>query len=304
MTEFYTESLSPEQINAAFIDKIEQGMVKEAQEAGTTYIRQRMYEEGCLRRYVPPKLITPAELDPEVDTDKPSIVVEKEPNATLATFVPYRGTSDHRYFDGQRYRIPFGKIESDRLTKNKFELMTSRMDIMTWLKQNQVYAYQKEEDGKFFELLAAIITAAAGDQNTTAGESDSFIDAFNLGLKGLTASKLPCGCVMMHKNTYIDSSSLKVEDIGIAPQEKRFRDGVEGEETFRGHKVITTMDSDLIAEGDMWFLAQPDYFLKNYTLQDATLFLKSEADMITFHTYGAPGVGIGNTKGVFKVALA
>jgi hypothetical protein len=303
MTEFYSEQMSPEQINTAFIDKLDRGLIKEAEEAGSTYIRQRMYEEGLLRRMHAPKLISASELDPEENTDKPSILVEIEPDATKATFVPYKGTADHRYFDGKRYRLYFGKIESDRLTKSKFELMTSRMDIMTWLQKNQVYSTQFEEDGRFLQLCEKIITDSGTEQTTEAGAQDTFIDAFNIGLKGLVSYKLPCGCVMMNKNTYIDSSKLKVEDIGVSPQEKRFSNGVEGEETFRGMKVITTMDSALIPEDVLWFFAQPDYLFKHYTLQDATLYLKTEADMITFHTYSAPGVGIGNTRGIFKVTL-
>ena len=54
----------------------------------------------------------------------------------------------------------------------------------------------------------------------------------------------------------------------------------------------------------MFFFAPQEYFCKFYLLQDATLFMKNEASMITFHTYEAPGFGIGNTKGVVKVTLA
>jgi hypothetical protein len=39
----------------------------------------------------------------------------------------------------------------------------------------------------------------------------------------------------------------------------------------------------------------PQNFLGNFfLLQDATLFIKQEADMIEFFTYEAPGIGIGN----------
>ena len=31
--------------------------------------------------------------------------------------------------------------------------------------------------------------------------------------------------------------------------------------------------------------------------------MKTEADLIHFHTYEAPGLGIGNTKGVVKITL-
>ena len=118
----------------------------------------------------------------------------------------------------------------------------------------------------------------------------------------MTSLKLPVGKVLMHKNTYMDSLKLKTDEIGFNPQEKRFSEGVDGEDSFLGYNVVTTM-KDEVAEGDMYFFAPQEYFCKFYLLQDATLFLKNEADMIEFYTYEAPGFGIGNTNGVLKVTL-
>jgi hypothetical protein len=39
------------------------------------------------------------------------------------------------------------------------------------------------------------------------------------------------------------------------------------------------------------------YLGQFYTLQDATVFLKAEQDMIEFQTYEAVGAGIGNVNG-------
>lgn len=298
-----TPEVSIDLINQGFLHKLDSGMQKEAEEASTAYIRQKLYEDGILRRLFDARTVTADELDPEVDSDKPSILCEIEPDATSATFIPFKGTGDRKYFTGKRFRIPFGMVEAERMSKSKYELMTIRMSIMDWLKENQVKAVQQQEDEMLIETCNSIVAANAAVQNLTAASNLTFKEAFTVGLKALTALRLPVGQVLMHKNTYLDSLSLKVEDIGHTPQEERFRRGVEGENSFLGHKVVTTIKDDLVAENEMFFFAPQEYFCKFYLLQDATLFMKNEASMITFHTYEAPGFGIGNTKGVVKVTL-
>jgi hypothetical protein len=300
---YETPEISAEILNAAFVNKIESGLHKEAEEAGTAYIRQQLYEEGVLRRLFPPDTITPDELDPSLTDDKPRKILEIEPDAPSATFVAFKGTGPRAYFNGRRFAVPFGKVESDRMSKSKFELMTSKMDIMAWLKENQVKQVQNAEDGQFMATVEGIITDNIAAQATIAGAGDNFKQAFTLGLKGLTSLRLPVGKVLMHKNTYFDSLDLTVEDIGYKLQDKRIGDGVEGEESFMGYPVITTLKTDICPEDVMYFFAPKEYFCSNMLLQDATLYLKVEADMYTFHTYEAPGMGIGNTLGVFRVTI-
>lgn len=300
---YETPQVSAELVNAAFLQKLDSGMLKEAQEAGSAYIRQKLYEEGILRRLFEPRPLTADELDPEENNDKPSILCEIEPDAPSATFIPFKGTGDRRYFHGKRFRIPFGKIEAPRESKSKFELMTIRMDIMAWLKENQVKQVQQEEDSHFLATINDIIAQAGGTQGITADPADSFKDAFVRGLKGMTSLRLPVGKVLMNKNTYFDSTKLKTDEIGYKPQEDRFSRGIEGEDSFLGYPVITTIKDDLVPENKIFFFAPEEYFCKFYNLQDATLFIKNEADMISFHTYEAPGFGIGNTRGVFEVNL-
>lgn len=302
---YETLNVSAEILNTAFTDKVFSGQIKEAQEAGSLYIRQKLYEEGILRRLFEPRTLTADDLDPELDNDRPSIICEKEPDASSATFVPFKGTGERRYFEGHRFRVPFGKVEAERMHKSKFELMTIRMPITDWLKENQVKALQEEEDALFIAALNDIVARNAAAQSATVSlATNNFKEAFTVGMKGLTSLRLPHGKVLMHKNTYTDSLKLKTDDIGFKPQEDRFSRGVDGEDTFLGLPVVTTIKDNLVAENELYFFAPQEYFIKFMLLQDATLFLKTEADMVEFHSYEAPGVGIGNTRAVFKVVIS
>lgn len=299
-----TTNVNIELMNRSFCDKVFHGQIKEAMENSSLYIRQKLYEDGILRRLFESRTVVADELDPEMDSDNPSIIVEIEPEAPSATFVPFPGTGDRNYFNGKRFRVPFGKIESNRESKSKFELMAIRMPITEWLKEHQVKMIQESEDQHFIDSVNDIIDRNPAQQSATVSmTANTFKDAFTEGWKMLTRLRLPQGKVLMHKNTYIDSLKLKTDDIGFAPQEQRFSRGLEGEDSFMGSPVVTTIKDNLVKENELYFFTQPDYFIKFFFLQDATLFLKTEADMIHFHTYEAPGMGIGNTNGVVKVTL-
>ena len=70
-----TPTYSAEIVNTAFFDKLDNGQVKEAMEASTAYIRQKLYEEGVLRRLFAPQTITADELDPQLENDQPSVKI-------------------------------------------------------------------------------------------------------------------------------------------------------------------------------------------------------------------------------------
>ena len=131
-----TTNVNIELMNRSFCDKVFCGQIKEAMENSSLYIRQKLYEDGILRRLFESCTVVSDELDPEMDSDNPSIIVEIEPEAPSATFVPFPGTGDRSYFYGKRFRVPFGKIESKRESKSKFELMAIRMPITEWLKEH------------------------------------------------------------------------------------------------------------------------------------------------------------------------
>jgi hypothetical protein len=307
MPDFETPQVSTELLNTVFIDRVFGGQVKEAQENASQYIRLKLYEDGILRRLFPFRTVPADELDPELDNDIPSIICEKEPSATTATFVPFKGTGDRRYFNGVRFRVPFGKVESERISKSRFELMTIKMAITDWLKENQVKAIQQEEDELFIDTCKDIVTKNAAAQDFTYSlASGDFKEAFLLGPKALTSLRLPVkdSIALMHKNTYLDSLKLKLDAVGFKGMDNRWDSGVEDEDSFfLGYKVVTTIKDDLVPEGVIWFFTSQEYFCKSYLLQDATLFLEVRADMLHFHTYEAPGFGVRDTHGVVRITL-
>jgi hypothetical protein len=58
--------------------------------------------------------------------------------------------------------------------------------------------------------------------------------------------------------------------------------------------VIRTAKSHIYSDTRAYLFSPQDYLGNFYLLQDATLFIKQEAEIIQFRVYSAPGIGIGN----------
>lgn len=87
MANYNTETVNVQFLNQSLIDKIDQGLTKEAGVAMSAFVRQRLREDGFTRKILQPTYVTAAELDRQV-TEEPTIIVEKEPESVAAT-VPF-----------------------------------------------------------------------------------------------------------------------------------------------------------------------------------------------------------------------
>jgi len=322
--------ISAQYINSNFVRKIEDGRIKEAEAAGSTFLRKRMREDSVARKILTPVTLTEDELDRALDTDQPQKIVEKEPDST-ATYVPFKGSGELSWFYGPRYAVRFGKVESQKFTKSKFELMTYRNDIRKILSDNSVKDMASEEDKKFMSTLRAGIAKDAGSiANQQIYATVGFTTAaFKAMFQRLVIAKKPIGKMLMSKHMFYNALTLPASEIGFNASTRQYDQGVEGKDNLWGVPAITTIkcqdasintagtgdlaNYDLLGNGltgenilyrNEVFLFAPENWLGNFfLLQDATLFIKQEADLIQFWSYSAPGIGIGQTDAVIRLVI-
>jgi len=293
-----TPQLSAQFINQGFVRKIEEGRIKEAQDEATAFIRSKMRQTSFAREILPPVVLADDEIDRDEYTDLPKKIVEKEPESE-ATFVTFKGTGKRRWFSGPRYSVYFGKVESDRFVKSKFELMTYQNDIRKILTDNSVKDMADQEDMKFMETCKAIATGGQHLSPGTGFTAANFVAAFQY----LQGQKIPIGKILMTKSLYYKALELTYSAVGSDILARHYDGGIETEEKLWGIPVVTTIKNDIIDANDFWVFAPQEYLGNFFLLQDATLFIKQEADLIEFWSYSAPGIGIGNTKGVVRTTL-
>lgn len=300
-----TEQVSAQFINANFVRKLEAGHVKEAQDEGGAFIRQKVREESFARKIIEPVMLADDQIDRDENTDQPKKIVEKEPDS-VATFVPFNGTAPRTWFKGKRFSVYFGKTESNRFTKNKFELMTYQNDIRKILSDNSVKDMSDQEDQKFLNTINDILAIAIATQVTSGVSFGSGI--FKQGFQALQRRKQAVGKILMTKALYYEAIDLPATVIGNDVASSHYKDGIEDEERLFGHQVITTNKDQIVDDAtgnrrSAYIFSPQEYLGVFYLLQDATLYIKQEADIIEFWSYAALGIGIGNTQAVQRLDL-
>jgi len=301
MSNYAMETASVKFLNQAFLDKIDGGLEKEASAAMTAFVRQKLREDGFTRKILTPQLLTSSDLDRGLD-DQPRKIVEKEPDS-IAADLPLSGRAELRYFKTDRYEVTFSKISSRTFQKSKYELATYATDIRQVLQDNSVKDLQFTEDSNFIAGLKTIAAAQHGgivDANAGFGIK-SLMEMVN----ELVKVKQKPAKILMPWNLYLKLYSRPSSVVGSITANEHFN-GQDMRQAF-GFEIIPTnkldlMSSNGIIQGDMIAIFAPESYLGQfYSLQEPTVFLKTEQDMIEFTTYESVGVGIGNTNG-FRLA--
>lgn len=294
-----TQRVSSQDVNSSFLEKLASGDTKSASNVGTTFIRKKMRESSFTREIIPPILLTDDEIDRDERTDLPKKIVEMEPDS-VATFVPFHGTGRRSWFSGPRYAVYIGKIESQHFMKSKFELMTYENDIRKILSDNSVKDMADQEDLRFYETLNAITTQRPGQVLATTGG----LTAANVvsGVQLLVQNKIPMGKLLMTESLYMDALKLPATSIGDQAASEQYHEG-HNKKTLWGYEVVTTIKNDILPDNEMFVFGPSNYLGNFFMVQDATLYIKQEADMLEFWSYEALGIGIGNSSAVIKVTF-
>lgn len=287
------------------IELFESGLTKKAQDILTDYVRVRNRERGFLPQIIPPIQVTNADLDRQVDTDKPVMIVEYEPESPPATSVPFVSTPLTRYIKGKRFRVMFQRILTPKFTKDVDELRTYKnIDIRQVLSDNSLKDMQKEIDGKFIATTEFLLGGVAGATNPDTGiiqwkaiaggiTRDTFIDALNI-MPETTATFTP-STVLMNLITVREFEKWGRDEAGGDTSEQIALKGW-GEKNWFGTRILVTIKKDLVPNNRMYFFAQPDVVGKHAVLTDTTMYVKTEGFMIEFFAYINCGATIANSS--------
>jgi hypothetical protein len=279
-------------VNSNFVKKIEEGRTKEAQDEGSAFIRMKVRQESFAREIIHPILLEDDQIDRDENSDQPKKIVEKEPDS-VATFVTFQGTGRRTWFRGLRFAVKFGKTESQRFTKNKWELMTYQNDIRKILSDNSVKDMADQEDTHFIGTIDDLIALNLATQMTTATGFNSA--SFKKAFQAMVRRRQPIGKMLMTKELYYEALDLPATSVGNTVASRHYDEGIEDEDVLWGLPVVSTMKSDVLNPKKAYVFAPEEFLGCFFLLQDATLYIKHEADIIEFWSYAAPGIGIGNT---------
>jgi hypothetical protein len=287
--------------NNMFISKLDtnEGLEKAAQ-AGGAFVRERLREVSFARSIVPPEHLTKADCQRSVNHDTLVKINDIEPQSSAAA-VNFRGKAYERYIEGDRYEIPFFKVESEKFVKNEAELLAYDYPVTKVIEENSVKDLQKIEDGKFIEFTDAVI-AANGKNIIPAASGPATSENLVKLFKALDTDELAVGCILMHKADWDDFMTQDGAVIGSPLASEILVNGYTYN-TMLGHKLVVTIKSSIVTPGDIYIFTDPKYLGNFYILNDTKFYIEKRGDMVSWQTWEYIGMGYGNLRACAKMTL-
>jgi len=287
--------------NNLFISKLDtaEGLEKAAQ-AGGAFVRERLREVSFARAILPPEYVTKADCQRSVHHDTLVKICDIEPQSSAAA-VNFRGKTHEQYIEGDRYEIPFFKIESDKFRKNEAELLAYDYPVTKVIEENSVKDIQKVEDSKFIEFSDAVI-AANGKNVLPAAAGPATSENLVKLFKALDTDELSVGTILMNKADWLDFMTQEGAIIGSPLASEIIVNGYKYN-TILGHKLVVTIKSSIVAPGTIYIFTDPMYLGNFYILNDTKFYIEKRGDMVSWQTWEYVGMGFGNLRACAKMEL-
>lgn len=304
------------QLNQAVISGLtsdDAALYKHAQNGVNDYLRLRAREDGYTRRIQPPIPVTPADLDRQVDTVKPVIVKDMEPDTPPAYSVPFGNTPLNHYIDAPRYRVMFDRIMSHRYIADVANLLTFDMDIRAIFNDLMLKDILAEEDRKY----QVVVDTVVGPQNDPLASTNARVaeveaqgnitvgalDRTSLAhaMKGLASTNrhLNPAIGLINNITIWDIVALDRTEIGGDLSEDMFRNGFT-ERQIMGLRWFVTIKTDLIPTNVVYYFTSPQALGDFYTFEDVTCSTKHENFLFEMFCYEMIGATLKNAAGVCR----
>jgi hypothetical protein len=265
--------------------------------AGASYIRERLRETAVSRKILPPEQVTKADCQRSVDHEGLVKIVDIEPQSS-AMALNFRAEPDGRFISAPRFELPFFTISSERFQKTEQELQSYEMPITKVIEQNSVKDIQAIEDARFIQAARLATTGTqkilADNQVGITGKPD-LVELFDQ----LDDDRLAVGTIVMTKSQFNKWVQLDNTEIGDVLASEVAKDGYRYN-TILGHKLVTTIKTDIFSPREMWVFSEPDFLGKFYILNNTKFYVDKRANMIEWQAWEDIAVGFGNVRSMAR----
>ena len=332
---------SSEMVNSGFIERLEtEGPTKTAA-ASLNYIKDRLRESSFTDMIVPNERVVRGDLQRSTEHDTMVKIIDIEPGSR-AMAINFRGQPTAQYIQGKRYAISFYTISSLKFEIVEQELMAYEMPITRIIEENSLKDMVEIKDREFLNHVDAAIDAMQYEGtgyynysvNTYAYDSISKIKG-SLAMQDtadswvakaiqrpdivklkkllkrhivdssgntIRAGRLKPALLLMTESDADDFDSWTLEDYGDRLQSETALDGYTYNKVL-GLRVIRTIKNDILREGNVYCFTAPEFFGRNYTLNDVKFYIDKVANRIFWQAWMDIGMGIGNIASVVKLEL-
>jgi hypothetical protein len=289
------------------------GHVKRASIATSKATRTHVREEGFQRAILPFEDITNADLDYTHDSELPAVWYELEPDVPPARNLPYNATPHTRAYRAENYVVLLSVVSTEEMTKNVNELRTYKTDVRQMVTDNLMREIHVEEDTSFIVYIDRLVGTSipyADDISVDAQNvsmDSATINRVNLkrAISFLLERQLTLGCVLLNQRTANEVLGWHRNEIGgDKAQELLFKGhkALEKHELF-GVPFISTIKNQLVYNGVMYQFAPQEFLGHSLMLEDITVTIKKEYNMIRMRAQEQIGTTIGNSRGLQKLTF-
>lgn len=299
------------------------------------FIRDRLREASFVEQVIPSQPVdrSQCQVSPNHDGLVKIEFIEPRSRAMVATV---RSEPTARFIRGEKVEIPFITIMSEMYQKPEQEFLAYNYPIADVIKENSVKDMGEVQDREFLTYVEGCVqglqqeanggvvtslhptTIAAGSVVEFAvakGEgaraaSGTFTSAvFPIqrpdvvrGMKLLNGNRLKCAQILMTQVDADDMLSWTMEDQGSKIQGETLYSGWQSN-TLLGKKLITTIKTDILRPGNVYFFTTPDFMGRFYILNQTKFYIDKVINMVKFVAWRDVGMAIINAASCRKVEL-
>lgn len=322
-------------LNDLFFEKVATTEGKEKiAEFGGTYIRDRLREVSFARKILPPQPVQRTECQRSVNHDTLVKIIDIEPNSK-AVALTFRGQPTARFIRAPRFEIPFFTISSEKFEKTEQELLAYEMPITKIIEENSVKDIQEIEDRQFLVFIEAAVQAYQLDANANVATAFNVTNVLASSVVGASVVKgegtlsagandfqiypilkpdfvklkkllhrrrLRANQMVMTEPDYDDLTNWTIQDVGMTIAGETATEGWKAN-TVVGLKIIRTIKTDLLREGNVYCFTAPEFMGRFYVLNQTKFYIDKIANLITWQSWEDIAIGIGNIASIVKLEL-
>jgi hypothetical protein len=291
------------------------GIVKKASAATSKATRTSIREEGFQRAILSFDKITNEDLDYFGDSELPGVWFELEPDSPPARMIPYNDTPNTFAYRSEKYVVLISVVTTEEATKNINQLRTYKTDIRQIVNDNMLRDIHTAEDTRFISEVDRIVGSAATAYATVEAADPGSYQNVNMGaatfsrqgmkraVSYLIERQLPVGVFLINQRTANEFLGWGREEMGGDMSQEIALKGLKALEQFKIFDVpfISTIKNDLIANGVMYQFAPKEFLGNALMLEDITVTIKKEYDIIRMRAQEQVGLTFGNTLGLQKL---
>lgn len=289
------------------------GFVKKASLVTSKATRTQIREEGFQRAILPFDNITNEDLDYFGDSELPGVWFEMEPDSPPARTVPYDSTPNTFAYRAEKYVVLISVITTEEATKNVNQLRTYKTDIRQIVSDNMLRDIHTQEDTSFIvtvdRAIGSVVNLSAAPgvevQNVNMGGAFSRQNV-KRAQSFLSERQLPPGVFLVNQRTANEFLGWHRDEVGGDLAVDLLRKGLKALDRFEmfGIPYISTIKNNLVLNGAMYQFTTKEFLGNALMLEDITVTIKKEYDIIRMRAQEQVGFTFGNTRGLQKLQFS